>query len=86
MKNEWKVFCREYLALNFNGTRAYLAAYPDCAVASAATGGYDLLRKPELQRYLTKLIATRMDRLDIKADDVLRLLCQTVTADPNELI
>lgn len=86
MKNEWEIFCREYLACDFNGTRAYLAAYPKSSVEAAADSAYKLLRKPELQQHLALLIDARMQRLDIKTDDVLALLWQTVTADANELI
>ena len=86
MKNEWEVFCREYLALNFNGTKAYQAAYPDSSVTAAADSAYKLLRKPEIQALLAELIKARMERLDITTDDVLSFLWQTVTADANELI
>ena len=85
MKNEWEMFCREYL-IDFNASRAYRAAYPNSSVEAAATSAYALLRNPQIQQHLAVLIKARMERLDITADDVLQFLWQTVTADANELI
>jgi phage terminase small subunit len=82
-----EIFCRAYVGeCAFNATRAYLAAYPAVTEQSAGTMGHLLLKKMEIQDLIVKLMRERTDRLDIASDDVLRLLWQTVTADPNELV
>jgi phage terminase small subunit len=82
-----EIFCRAYVGeCAFNATRAYLLAYPDVTEKSAGVLGHLLLKNLSVQDLIVKLMRERTDRLDIASDDVLRLLWQTVTADPNELV
>jgi len=85
MKAQHEIFCREYL-IDFNGTRAYMAAYPSCSKSSARRCAADLLTNPDIEQKITELKIERMEKLDIKTEDVLRLLWQTASADPNELV
>ena len=85
MKPEWEIFCREYL-IDFNASRSYRVAYPECVENTASTNGHKLLSNTKIAAHLTKQIEKRKDRLDLKADDVLRKLWNVATADPNELI
>lgn len=87
MKTEHDIFCRAFVGeCAFNATRSYLVAYPDVKTTTAGTEGHKLLKNPEVRQRVEELIRERSERLDIKADDVLRLLWQAVTADPNELV
>lgn len=79
------IFCREFVT-DFNATRAYLSAHPHVSRNTAGVEGHKLLKKPKIRAQVDELIRARCERLDIQADDVLRLLWQTVTADPNELV
>ena len=85
MNKCWEIFCREYL-IDFNASRAYREAYPAATNKTAGANGNKLLQKTEIQSMLTEAIGKRLERLDIKADQVLRLLWDTATADPNELV
>ena len=85
MKREWDIFCREFVK-DFNGTRAYRTAYPNSGERAARQSAYELLTRPDVRAHVDELVRARCDRLDLQADDVLRLLWQTVTADPNELV
>lgn len=85
MKPEWEIFCREYLT-DFNASRSYRVAYPECTDRSAGSAGHALLKNIEIAAQLAEQINKRKDRLDLQADDVLRKLWNVATADPNELV
>ena len=70
-KDRREVFCREYL-VDFNGTRAAVAA--GYSKRTARFKAHDLLQEPNIQQRITQLKDERVDRLQIKADDVLREL------------
>jgi phage terminase small subunit len=80
-------FCRAFVAdPALNATRAYQSVYPDSSYDAARSSACELLAKPNIRERITELMRERSARLDIKADDVLRLLWSTVSADPNELV
>lgn len=54
LKPEWKVFCQNYI-YDWNGTRAYMAAYPTCKPESARSSAPDLLAKDSIQAYIKEL-------------------------------
>lgn len=86
MNQQQDLFCREFVANSFNGVQAYMAAYPDSSYGAAGGSAHELLKNPQIQDRITELLRDRMARLNLQADDVLRLLWATVTADPNELV
>jgi len=87
MDNNAEQFCRALVAdPEMNQTRAYQTVHPNCTPASAATCATRLLKNVEVRDRIGELLRERAERLDIKADDVVRLLWATVTADPNELV
>lgn len=86
MDPKHEIFCRQFVANNFNGTRAALAMAPDIAETTAATYAYELLRKPEIQARVSEILRESLGRLDVSVDDLTRLLWNTVSADPNELV
>jgi len=49
-----KAFVREWIE-DFNGTRAYMAAYPESSKESARSSAADLLAKPNVRAYATLL-------------------------------
>jgi hypothetical protein len=51
---KWKVFADNYLRLNMNGTRAYKVVYGDMSDDVAANCASKLLRKSQVQEYLTE--------------------------------
>jgi len=46
-----KVFCNEWI-FDFNGSRAYLVAYPASSVEAARSSASDLLSKPNVRSYV----------------------------------
>lgn len=86
MKTEHILFCHKYLALSFNGTKAYMAAYPASSAKAARSSACDLLAKPNIRERVALLIEQRIEETGIEVADVVRKLWATATADPNELI
>ena len=66
-----RVFCEEYL-VDLNATQAAIRAgyNPN----SAAEGGYENLRKPHIQEYITELKTKRSEKTGVDAEWVLREL------------
>lgn len=51
LNEKQKKFCREYI-YDFNGTRAYLEAYPDSSEEAARSSASDLLTKPNIKAHI----------------------------------
>lgn len=49
-----KEFCKAYI-FDWNGTRAYMKAYPESSEASARSSASDLLTKPNIQLFITEI-------------------------------
>lgn len=80
------IYCQEYVK-DFNQSRAYQVAHPDCSRSSARKCASRLMRtNADVKSYIDDLMAERIAETGIEARDVLRKLWGTVTADPNELI
>lgn len=76
-------FVREYL-IEPNGTQAVIkAGYSENTAAEQA---YDLLRKPHIKDAIQAGQKKLQDKLDLKAEHVVRQLALIATADPRELI
>jgi len=86
MKPEYELFCREYVANRFNGTRAAKVAYPDQTDQSAGTTAWELLKKPDIQKRLSVLIGEVFNSIDLEAAQVVQKLWDVVSADPNDLV
>lgn len=54
LKPEWRLFCQEYI-FDWNGTRAYQAAYPDAKYDSASVNATKLLRNAKIQSYIEEI-------------------------------
>lgn len=76
-------FVDEYL-IDLNGTQAAIRA--GYSANSAAEQAYDLLRKPQIKAAIEASQKRLQDKLEIKAESVVRQLALIATADPRELI
>lgn len=76
------LFVEEYL-VDFNGTRAAMS----CGYSRSTAGSiaYELLKKPEIQNALSQAIQQRMERIQIKSDQVLNRLCELADLDIGEI-
>jgi len=65
-----KIFIEEYLQ-DFNGTRAYLKAYPKANWSTANTEGCQILGKPCVMEEIDKRITEMFSRLEIRNEDLI---------------
>ena len=75
MRDKQKLFIKEYL-IDLNGTQAAIRA--GYSKHSAHAGAVELLRNPNVRRELDKALQERAERMDIKADYVLKGIIETV--------
>lgn len=81
MKENHKIFADEYL-IDFNATRAYLAAYPNTkSNATARTNGGRLLANADIAKYIEERKRDREERTEIKQDGVLQELAVVAFAN-----
>lgn len=77
-------FAREYVVDLDAGAAALRAGYSATGKGSAATKACHLLRRPDVAALVASLKAVQAERLDIKADDVLRELLRLARVDIGE--
>ncbi|MBS1169525.1 MAG: hypothetical protein H6R01_443 [Burkholderiaceae bacterium] len=78
LNEKHKRFVDEYL-IDLNATQAAVrAGYSE---KTAGSQGFDLLKKPEIQQYLTERMAAREKRTEITQDKVLKELAKIGFAD-----
>jgi len=76
----------EYDSNGGNGTRAYLAAYPEMTSAAvAASSAWRLLRNEKVRDSLAALRAARWKRLAMSGDEALALVALEARVDLREL-
>lgn len=79
-------FVRLYIANGGNGTRAYLAAYPNCkSLKAAASNAYKLLRSAEIQAAIDALQAEMWKQQGMGPEEVAALIAGDARADIREL-
>lgn len=66
-----RIFCLEYLIDQNSGRAAIEAGYSEKTARSYAC---ELLEKPHIKKYIAKRLAERMEKLEIKGEEVLRRL------------
>lgn len=81
---EHEIFCQKYLE-DSNATTSYLAAYPLVKKSTAGTEGHKLLKKPKILQRIEDLRAQRIQRVEVKQDDVLRALLRIGLMDPRTM-
>ena len=64
MNEKQEIFIREYLK-DFNGTRAYKAAYPDCSDESARRTASRLLTNVDIQKAIREQADKRLEEVEI---------------------
>ncbi len=69
-------FCKEYI-VDFNGTQAAIRA--GYSKKTAGIIAWENLKKPNIQKYVSELIAKRSDKTEITADYVLKGLHEVAT-------
>lgn len=74
LTDKQKIFANEYL-IDFNATRAYRAAYPNCRKdETAAAAGTRLLKKVNVIEYIKERMKAREKRTEVTQDKVLQEL------------
>lgn len=82
----YATFVAAYDANGGNGTRAYLAAYPETTDPMvAASCAYKLLRIAQIKDRIAALAAARFKRLAMSGDEALSLVAGDARADIREL-
>lgn len=84
MTEKQKIFIREYLK-DFNGTRAYKAAYPDCSEESARRNASRLLTNDDIQKAIREQADKQLEKIDIDVNDILRELKAIAFADRTKI-
>lgn len=75
LTDKQQAFCEEYVRNGYNGTRAYLKAFPDCTNPDTAGKQASCLnKKPEVIEYIKKLQAENVRRFGDMSEAILREL------------
>ena len=82
LKPEWRVFSEEYV-IDWNATRAYNVAYPDCTVESAKTSGSRLLTDGNVQEYIEYIQEDLTKLAGISALKNINTLMEIIEAEGN---
>ncbi|HQM30865.1 MAG TPA: terminase small subunit [Syntrophales bacterium] len=76
-------FCQEYLK-DLNATQSYIRAGYKNKINSARVMAHRLLQKPNIQKRIAFLQAERAREVKVSQEDVLRLLVEAVSKDPDK--
>lgn len=80
-----RAFVLEYLSNGHNGTRAYLAAYPECPSYNCASQqAFKSLRNGKIQAAIQAANGARWKRLIMDGDEALALISLSSRADIND--
>lgn len=80
-----RVFCAEYLANGFNIAAAAAIAWPKAKKGSVTSHGSNVLKRPRVKRYLSKMLHNRLKDAGLSADRLLRKLEAILFLDPLDL-
>ena len=80
LTNTQKRFLEEYIK-DYNGTRAYMRAYPNASYDSAKATAYVILKKPEAHAYLDQLEGEKFKELRINAEHIATELAKIAFMD-----
>ena len=70
MNEKQEIFIREYLK-DFNGTRAYKAAYPDCSDESARRLASRLLSNVDIQKAIREQADKRLEKAEVDVEYII---------------
>lgn len=79
-----ELFCREYIACNFNASEA--ARRAGYAPRSAFRSGQENMQRPAIKARIEELMADRLQRVDADADYLLRRLLDEAEADLADIL
>lgn len=77
MNEKQKIFVREYLK-DFNGTRAYKVAYPDCNDESARTNASRLLTNDNIQQAIREQADKRLEKTEVDVEYIISNIKEVV--------
>lgn len=83
MHPRMRFFVTEYLR-DFNGRQAAIRA--GYSIKSAARQAHELLQRDDVKAAVDAAVAERIADTKVEANDVLRMLLDVATADPNEVV
>jgi len=85
MTDKQKLFCDEYIK-DFNATRAYKEAYPNCKKnESARVNGSKLLTKTNISEYIEQQKEQLKNKMEITQERVLQEMARIAFADVRKL-
>ena len=85
MTDKQKIFCDEYIK-DFNATRAYKTAYPNCKKdESARVNGSKLLTKTNISEYIEQQKEQLKSKMEITQERVLQEMARIAFADVRKL-
>jgi len=79
-------FCYEYVANNFNGTKAHLAVYKGKSENAAGVEANKRLKKPKVKALIKKLTEKHLTKLSYTANDVLKELSKNAFSDIKDFV
>ena len=79
-------FINEYLNNGHNQVKAYISVYKNDSYAAANLQAIALMKRPEVQTYLSKRQNEIKERANIKSLDILHKLQTWLTCDPTDFI
>lgn len=80
LNDKHELFIQTWLANGRNGTRAYLAAYPDSTESGAAICASRLLKDPLVKARINELVKARYEELNITAEHIAQELAEMAFA------
>lgn len=80
LTNTQKRFLEEYIK-DYNGTRAYMRAYPNASYDTANATSCRILKKPEAHAYLDQLEGEKFKELRINAEHIATELAKIAFMD-----
>ena len=75
-----EMFAREYLANGRNAKAAYMKAYPNSSEENARKCGWELLKKPAVNKFIQEETKARYEALDITAEHIAQELAEMAFA------
>lgn len=85
MTEKQQIFCNEYL-IDFNATRAYKKAYPNCQKDKVARANSSrLLTKANIKEYIDQKTREKEERAEITQNDIIKQLARIAFGDIRRL-
>lgn len=77
-----RIFAAEYMSNGFNAAQAASVAWPNMKPVSAGQHGRDVLKRPRVKDYLSRLLHAKLEATGLSAERVLRKLEYVLFLDP----